>query len=74
MVNEGVNIDGRAGCGKSYLISGIQQRLISLGKRVISLAPTNKAANLIKGKTIHKFCVECKSKKSIKDLRGHEVS
>ena len=58
--NKSINIDGRAGCGKSYLISGIQQRLLSLGKRAILVAPTNKSANLIKGKTIHKFCVASK--------------
>ena len=67
--NLSANIDGRAGVGKSKLISDIQARLINLGKRVISTAPTNKASNHIGGKTIHKFCLEFKSKKSIKDLK-----
>ena len=47
------NIDGRAGCGKSYLINEITRQLDNNFK---CLAPTNKAARHIDGSTIHKFC------------------
>ena len=55
---QSIHIDGRAGVGKSSLVKELQKQLESLGKHSISLAPTNKAARIIKGKTIHKFIAE----------------
>ena len=73
--NESLNIDGRAGTGKSTFIIMLH---IEMNKRniktlhieadteedakadkrnykYVSMAPTNKACRIIKGKTIHKF-------------------
>ena len=66
--NMSVNIDGRAGTGKSVFIKQLQAELKTLGKRFISLAPTNKAARIINGKTIHKF-VNASSRKSLTDKK-----
>ena len=48
-------INGRAGCGKSTLISKLQADLIQRGIEFITLAPTNKAARIVDGMTMHKF-------------------
>ena len=51
--NESIFINGRAGTGKSTLLKKI---IAKLGKSsFIALAPTNKAALIINGQTIHKF-------------------
>jgi ATP-dependent exoDNAse (exonuclease V) alpha subunit len=60
--NKSVHIDGPGGTGKTYLVKQLQQELTKLGKTYISLAPTNKASRLIKGKTIHKCIFECNKK------------
>jgi len=60
--NNSIHIDGRAGTGKSTLIKGLQQELTKLNKPFIALAPTNKAARIIKGKTVHKYLCECSGK------------
>jgi ATP-dependent exoDNAse (exonuclease V) alpha subunit len=49
--NESWNVGGRAGTGKTHLANMLQEAL----PNSITLAPTNKAARLVKGKTIHKF-------------------
>uniref|UniRef100_A0A6C0EDG0 HNH nuclease domain-containing protein n=1 Tax=viral metagenome TaxID=1070528 RepID=A0A6C0EDG0_9ZZZZ len=54
------SILGRAGCGKSHLVKLIMDRLKAENNiydfdTIISLAPTNKAALVIDGQTIHKF-------------------
>ena len=54
------NIDGRAGTGKSTLIQMIQTELDERGIQYISVAPTNKACRIIKGKTIHRFIASFK--------------
>ena len=54
--NESFNILGPAGCGKSYLIKLIQEELTKQNKKYYTLAPTNKAALLVNGMTLHKFC------------------
>ena len=56
--NKSVHIDGRAGTGKSTLIKELQQEMDQRGLNYISLAPTNKSARVINGKTIHKFVAE----------------
>ena len=47
-------ICGDAGCGKTYLINRLKERLDEEGKKYIALAYTNKASQLINGQTIHK--------------------
>ena len=61
------NIDGRAGCGKSYLIKQLQNKMTENKLKYVSLAPTNKAANIIGGQTIHRFVIQ-HSKKHLQDL------
>jgi DNA replication protein DnaC len=54
-MDEGINIDGCAGTGKTYLIKTIMKQLDEKDKKYITLAPTNKASRLVDGQTIHKF-------------------
>ena len=49
------HIDGRAGCGKTYLMKMLQNEMIQREIKYKSLAPTNKACRLINGETMHKF-------------------
>ena len=57
--NKGINIDARAGCGKTHIIKLLQEKLTVLGKTYLSLAPTNKAARLMNnGMTIHKWVMK----------------
>jgi ABC-type iron transport system FetAB ATPase subunit len=48
-----IHIDGRGGCGKSPLLKQIKL-VIDMEKTYITLAPTNIAALLVDGVTIHK--------------------
>ena len=48
-------ITARAGAGKSYLIKQIQSKLDELKIGYFSVAPTNKACNLIGGETVNRF-------------------
>ena len=50
-----VHIDGRAGTGKSYLINEVKAAFDEKDIKYVVLAPTNKAARNIGGKTIHKW-------------------
>jgi len=52
-----INIDGRAGTGKSTLINMIQAELKKRGISYKCLAPTNKSARVVNGSTIHKFII-----------------
>jgi DNA replication protein DnaC len=61
------HIDGRGGCGKSYLIKAICNELQLQDKTLICVAPTNIAARLIKGITIHKYVAEYNAKTKIPD-------
>ena len=61
-LNKSVNIDGRAGCGKSTLIKLLMKTKEDSGRPYIRLATTNKAAIIINGKTIHMFAATCTSK------------
>ena len=53
--NKSINIDGRGGTGKSTLIGKLQNAMHVKGLSYVSLAPSNKAARVIGGETIHKF-------------------
>ena len=64
----GCLINGRAGTGKSYLINEIVKLLDNNYK---CLAPTNKAANIISGQTIHKFAGANGKKLSLKYLKNY---
>jgi len=62
--NKGVNIDGCAGAGKSTLINMLKTKLDEKEIEYITLAPTNKAAGIVGGQTIHKY-VSSQSRKSL---------
>lgn len=49
------SIQGRAGTGKSTLSNLLVDKLKNMGKNVITMAPTNKAALVVKGMTIDKY-------------------
>ena len=60
--NMSINIDGRAGTGKSTLIKMLQTEMGNRGIVFESTAPTNKACRIINGRTIHKFVKQFKLK------------
>ena len=62
------NLDGPAGSGKSTLLRQLMTKMDSTGLNYVALAPTNKAANIIKGMTIHRFAISC-SKKNVRDMK-----
>ena len=62
-------INGRAGCGKSTLIKKLQELLSERGIQFMTLAPTNKAARIVDGMTMHKFIKLYSSKKAIKEMK-----
>jgi hypothetical protein len=66
--DKSVHLDGRAGCGKSTLVKGLQAELDSKNIKYISLAPTNKACRIIDGMTIHRFVAKNTSK-TIKEMK-----
>jgi ATP-dependent exoDNAse (exonuclease V) alpha subunit len=59
---------GQAGTGKTYLTKIIIEKLEKAGKKIVKLAPTNKACRLIGGKTIHKFYLQNHQQKILKNL------
>ena len=61
---ESFNIIGAAGAGKSYLIKHFYKKFEKQNKRYVLVAPTNKAALIINGKTLHKFVSKLKLKTS----------
>lgn len=52
---EGCSVDGMAGSGKSYIIKALSKKMDGENKKYAVAAPTNKAALLIGGTTIHKL-------------------
>ena len=66
--NECFNIIGPAGCGKGFLIKQLQQEIIKQDKKYVSLAPTNKAAIIINGITLHKFVSKLRNAKCLDKL------
>ena len=51
---KGFSIDGRAGTGKSFFIKTLHEEMKRRELKYIAMAPTNIAARIIKGHTIHK--------------------
>ena len=49
------SVQGPPGCGKSHLLAQLRDRLREAGHTVEVLAPTNAAARIIRGCTIHNF-------------------
>ena len=62
------HVDGRAGTGKSTLIRQLHEEMVKLNISFITLAPTNKACRIVKGKTIHSFVAHCCAKKALKEV------
>jgi len=65
--NKSINIDGRAGTGKSTLINMLQTEMEKRGISFKCVAPTNKAARVVNGTTIHKFVLSHSSRKIMTD-------
>lgn len=79
--NKGCLILGPAGTGKTYLINEIKKHLEAMELKFKCVAPTNKAALLMNGETLHKFSYsllnskkQLKKYKSIKYLLVDEIS
>ena len=66
--NKSYLLNGPGGVGKSSLIKDIQRRLHEQGKKYISLAPTNLAALIINGMTIHKFSTKLRKQSFIQHM------
>ena len=60
--NRSTNIRGAAGSGKSTFVNKLQKAMDFRGIKYIALAPTNKAARIIQGQTIHRFIARASSK------------
>ena len=56
------NIRGCAGSGKSTFVNQLQKAMDDKGIKYVALAPTNKAARLINGQTIHRFIARASGK------------
>ena len=56
-----MHIDGRAGTGKTYLLNRIQAELTKRNIKYATYSPTNKAARLIVGNTIHSLYYKYKT-------------
>jgi ATP-dependent exoDNAse (exonuclease V) alpha subunit len=65
--NKSYFVEGRGGTGKSTLINLMKEKLKNNNINFQTLAPTNKAANIIDGKTIHRF-IKTASKLKEKEL------
>jgi ATP-dependent exoDNAse (exonuclease V) alpha subunit len=66
--NQSCFITGPGGSGKTELIKQLQQEITRMGKKFESVAPTNLAALLIGGITIHRFTSKFKKSSVIKSL------
>jgi hypothetical protein len=61
--NQSIHIDGRAGCGKTYLTNKVIDELKSRNIKYAGFSPTNKGARLISGNTIHSLYFKFKTDK-----------
>ena len=71
MANGGALLTGYAGTGKTYMAKGVADIFVeSFDGPVLRMAPTNKAALNIGGRTIHKeLAIDMKGKFNLKGLR-----
>lgn len=53
LAGKNVNLDGKAGTGKSWIVKQVMEVLKNRGKKMVAVAPTGVAANNIGGATIH---------------------
>ena len=67
------NILGPAGAGKTKFIKDFQKLLDSKNNSYMSLAPTNKAALHIGGKTVHKFCITNSNRSNLSTLKAQYI-
>jgi predicted AAA+ superfamily ATPase len=66
--NQSYFITGPGGSGKTTLLKQLQDELTKQNKKYITLCPTNLAALLVGGMTIHKFAAKLKKQAQIQVL------
>jgi predicted AAA+ superfamily ATPase len=66
--NESYFVTGPGGSGKTTLLKQLQQELTKQEKQYTSLCPTNIAALLVGGMTIHKFAAKSKKQSQVQNL------
>jgi energy-coupling factor transporter ATP-binding protein EcfA2 len=66
--NQSCFITGPGGSGKTTLLNLLQDKLKGQNKKYVTLCPTNLAALLVDGMTIHKFAAKLKKQACIKSL------
>jgi len=66
--NKSYFITGPGGSGKTCLLKQLQRKLTKQDKKYISLCPTNIAALLVGGMTIHKFSAQLKKQSQVQNL------
>ena len=66
--NESWFITGPGGSGKTTLLKMLQERLNEADKKYVTLCPTNLAALLVDGETLHKFSAKLKKSSCVKNL------
>ena len=67
--NQSWCVEGAGGTGKSTLIKMLQNEMTDKELNFISLAPTNLAALIINGITIHKFASKIRSYKALQAIK-----
>jgi ATP-dependent exoDNAse (exonuclease V) alpha subunit len=67
-LEESFIVQGCPGVGKSHFTRLLQDELTSRNKQFVSLAPTNKASLIIRGKTLSKFKIKLKTTKKMDSL------
>jgi nucleoside-triphosphatase THEP1/ssRNA-specific RNase YbeY (16S rRNA maturation enzyme) len=67
-LNKSFTLQAPPGCGKSYFTNQLQNELKNKGLKFASMAPTNKAAIIIDGKTLNKFRIKLKTTKKMDAL------
>ena len=67
--NQSWCVEGAGGTGKSTLVKMLQKEMTDKELNFVSLAPTNLAALIIDGTTIHKFSSKIKSYKALQGMK-----
>ena len=62
-LEESFIVQGCPGVGKSHFTRLLQDELTSRNKQFVSLAPTNEASLIIRGRTLSKFKIKLKTTK-----------